>query len=290
MVAVQHALVGDDDSTLLSQAKLIRQDSNDRLDRLRQSQAEFMQRMADNNSKALIQALQEVIRDFNTKISEQFGSNFRQLNEAVGKLLVWQENYRLQLTELIEQQKRSSDSMRLAADRYEALVSKAETFTEIAEHLSELLQGLETQKAQLTESSRALAALLSKASDSLPNVERKIVELTEQVTLGVKQNQDEMTKVIQRASSALADNVAQLNSEMADALQKSNAQVNDHLKHLSDKTTEQVAKLDLALETELSKSISTLGRQLTALSGRFVEDYTPLTERLRALIQVAQRG
>ena len=43
--------------------------------------------MADGNSKALISALQDVIRDFNVKISEQFGDNFKQLNVAVGRLL-----------------------------------------------------------------------------------------------------------------------------------------------------------------------------------------------------------
>jgi hypothetical protein len=78
MVAVQQSLVGEDDSTLLSQIKLSRQDSNDRLDALRKSQSDFMQKMAENNSKALIQALQELIRDFNIKITEQFGENFKQ--------------------------------------------------------------------------------------------------------------------------------------------------------------------------------------------------------------------
>ena len=54
MVAVEQSLVGDDDSTLLSQIKLTRQDTNDRLDGLRKSQSEFMDKMAENNSKALI--------------------------------------------------------------------------------------------------------------------------------------------------------------------------------------------------------------------------------------------
>jgi len=62
------------------------------------------------------------------------------------------------------------------------------------------------------------------------------------------------------------------------------------MKELADKTTEQLVKLDTALETELSKSISSLGRQLTALSRRFVEDYTPLTDRLRSLLQGVQRA
>jgi hypothetical protein len=65
----------------------------------------------------------------------------------------------------------------------------------------------------------------------------------------------------------------------------SRQQVNDHMRQLADRTTDQLVKLDTALETELSKSISSLGRQLTALSSRFVEDYTPLTDRLRSLLQ-----
>ena len=45
-------------------------------------------------SDAIIEELKAVIREFNEKISEQFGENFKQLNEAVGKLLDWQERYR----------------------------------------------------------------------------------------------------------------------------------------------------------------------------------------------------
>lgn len=56
--AVQHSLVGDEESTVVSQLKLGRQDTNDRLDALRRSQADFFATMADNNSRALIQALQ----------------------------------------------------------------------------------------------------------------------------------------------------------------------------------------------------------------------------------------
>ena len=75
LIAVQQSIAGKEDSTLLTQLKLTRTDTNDRLDRLQRSYTEFAQKVAENNSKALIQALQEVIRDFNTKISEQFGEN-----------------------------------------------------------------------------------------------------------------------------------------------------------------------------------------------------------------------
>ena len=55
---------------------------------------DFMSQLTENNSNALIEALEIVIRDFNLKITEQFGDNFKQLNEAVGQLLIWQNNYR----------------------------------------------------------------------------------------------------------------------------------------------------------------------------------------------------
>ena len=286
LVAVQKAIVGNDDLTLLSQMKLTRQDTNDRLDELKRSQASFMEQMAESNSKALIQALQEVIRDFNTKISEQFGENFKQLNEAVGKLLEWQETYRMQMTEMIDQQSRSADNMITATDRYEAIVNKTEAFSESAHKLSDLLTGLQTQRTHLHEALSSLAGLLTTASGSLPEIGSKIIQLTEQVTSSVKNNQDEMTATIRNSAVALQGTIADLRALLLETTQAANGQVNDHLRQLADKTTEQITKLDLALETELSKSISSLGRQLTALSGQFVEDYTPLTEKLRQLVQV----
>jgi len=42
----------------------------------------------------LVEALRDVIHDFNNKITEQFGDNFKELNEAVGRLLIWQEDYK----------------------------------------------------------------------------------------------------------------------------------------------------------------------------------------------------
>src|SRR5690606_22563787 len=68
---LRQSISGQDDSTLLSQLKLHRQDSNDRLDRLNMSFEKFAQTMAEANSKALIKALEEVIRDCNTKRSEE---------------------------------------------------------------------------------------------------------------------------------------------------------------------------------------------------------------------------
>jgi hypothetical protein len=288
LVGVQQALVGSDESTLISQLKLSRQDTNDRLDSLSKSQAAFMQKLAESNSKALIIALQEVIRDFNTKITDQFGDNFRQLNVAVGAMLEWQARYREQIGEMINQQTRAAQNMEVSASRYQDLVENGESFSVVAKGLGDLLSGLERQRGQITASIEQLGKLLENTSDSLPKIESKVIQLTEQITFGVKQNQDDITRVLRESAVAFQSSIADIRNLLLETTQSANTQINDHMRSLADKTSEQIVKLDLALETELSKSISSLGRQLTALSKQFVEDYLPLTERLRAIVQTGR--
>jgi ABC-type transporter Mla subunit MlaD len=244
-----------------------------------------MAKMVDNNSKALIQALQEVIHDFNNKISEQFGENFKKLNEAVGQLLVWQETYRNQLSEMITQQTKTTQNMEIVANRYEDVVSKAEAFGTISMQLATVLTELSSQRNQIEQSLTSLAQLLTTASGSLPQIENRIMELTQQMTFGVKANQEETTKAIRNSSVALQNTMDDIKKLMLEATQMTNQEINSHVKQMSDKTNEQIVKLDQALERELSNSITSLGRQLTSLSRRFVEDYTPLTESLRELVK-----
>jgi hypothetical protein len=86
--SLHQSLAGTEDSTLLSQMKLLRREMGYGLRAVYSSLENYMERMADNNSKSLIEALKEVIRDF------------KQLNSAVEKILLWQETYRQQMGSL----------------------------------------------------------------------------------------------------------------------------------------------------------------------------------------------
>ena len=69
----------DSDSSLLTQIQKLRTDFKDGQQELTKEFRQFAETMAENNSKALIEALEQVIRDFNTQLNEQFGDNFKQL-------------------------------------------------------------------------------------------------------------------------------------------------------------------------------------------------------------------
>ena len=45
----------------------------------------------------MLSALELVVKDFNNNLTAQFGDNFKQLNEAVKNMIIWQDNYKTQI-------------------------------------------------------------------------------------------------------------------------------------------------------------------------------------------------
>jgi len=274
---VNKSLVGSEESTLLSQMKLMRQDSNDKLDGLRRSMEDFIKDMAENNSKALIDALREVITDFNTKINEQFGDNFKHLNEAVGKMIEWQDRYKVQMEEMISQQQITSDTMVTATKHYENIVENTSRFSDVANDLHQVISVLDVQREHIHKSIDELAKVISSARTGLPEIESKITDLVTQVTDGVKNNSNTMEEAINNSAKSI-DNL----------LSSSNSQFNKHIEDISEKTRSQVNELDKAMTEELTKALESFGRQLAALSEKFVSDYGPLTDKLKKLVSVSR--
>jgi hypothetical protein len=287
--SLHQSLAGKEDSTLLSQTKLLRQENRDGLVSLKTSLDSYMEKIAESNSKALIEALKEVIRDFNTKINEQFGDNFKQLNAAVEKIVLWQDAYRQQMSEMIEQQKTTSSNMTTATERYGQMVTNSEAFSSVANNLSSLISTLNLQRDQISSSLNALGDLLKNTKDALPKIEAQILEIGRQVEGGVRGSTEQIVQTVTAVTHNLQVAHTDMKRLLVEATEATNKDVNAHIKSLSESTRNQVAVLDKALSTELTKSIETLGEHLTALSRRFVDDYTPLTDRLRTLVQAASR-
>ena len=63
----------------------------------------------------------------------------------------------------------------------------------------------------------------------------------------------------------------------------------EHVEAMTDKTEKQMRLLDQSMEKELTEALQTFGYQLTALSEKFVNDYIPLTDRLREILLIAEQ-
>lgn len=81
---------------------------------------EFAELLAKNNTEILVQAIEEVIGDFNTKLSELIErlvkENFEELNNSVQRLNDWQKENKEQVQRLIEQYKSVSEELQLTSE------------------------------------------------------------------------------------------------------------------------------------------------------------------------------
>jgi len=251
LISIDRSLAGDEEKSIVNQLKQNRSQQAEEMQALRQSLDGFYERMAEANVKALVGALSEVIRDFNVKLNDQFGDNFKQLNMACEKLLLWQKEYSSQIDAMIAQQQSTSRNMEEIGTRYSQMVGQAETFHHHASKMSELLSGIETQRHQMESSLVSLATLINSASSGLPDIERNIMEMTRQLANG-------------------------------------NEAFNANMAQLIERTKEQVLILDAALSEELTKSLQSFGRQMASLSEKFADDYGPITERLQAILKIGK--
>lgn len=131
-------------------------------------------------------------------------------------------------------------------------------------------QSIDIQEKTLTGASQDFKATIDKA----------LRDLYEQSKTTIENHERELQRVVQE----------QMN-HISNAIKSSSEQFNKLLIDNTTKSTsvleQQTKLLDTALQEELKKSIERMGTLLARLSDKFVSDYTPLTEKLREVVRLA---
>lgn len=168
---------------------------------------DFATKMAENN----MSALKEVIEQFNTQLQEQFGGNFKQLNEAVGKLVAWQEGYRQvveeahtnlqQVTETLES---SQKALTISSENLERIVASADSFQKSADALQKQLEGLYDVTVAFGDTATTLKEDAGKITETMQQITHKTLEDLGQNLKGISEalviDYKELQKVIKELS------------------------------------------------------------------------------------------
>lgn len=262
-----------------------RADSRDLLESTRSYQTQ----MVEANTEALTTALATVMTEFNSRIEVQYGENFQKFNESLGQLLKWQQSYSSQLSEMLQAQQASTDVIKLASKSYEQMLSHSQEFNRVAAGLGELLKGLEHQTSNLEGYLSGLSGLVGQASEGLPALGDYVSELTLKLSASIEQNNESLTQVLGKAAKDISETVEQVTHSLADSVNQAHSGLAEHVQEMTNNTDQQMRLLDEAMEKELTQALQTFGYQLTALSEKFVNDYVPLTDKLRELLTMAEQ-
>ena len=240
----------------------------------------FSEQMSKAFSEAIIEELKAVIREFNEKISEQFGENFKQLNEAVGRLLEWQENYRIQLEEL-----KSNFEKAL-----KGIQSTEVSITQIAKSASSIPENIELLNEHLLEMHEgfsSMSKMRENAENAFPTISDKIADLTDNVTTTIDTLQSEQEKQLTALTSSLEaslNNQQETQSQMLDATQSA---FNESISNATEKLNDSIIQLDEAMQKEIESVVRTMAENLSGITQKFVQDYNPLLEEIRKIIEIS---
>ncbi|WP_127554857.1 hypothetical protein [Saccharospirillum alexandrii] len=246
--------------------------------------------MTEANQQALQQAIGHVMREFNTRIEEQYGENFRQLNQAVGQMVTWQKEHRESIEALVESNRQSAESAKLGAESFERLIQQTRSFTSVAEDMEALLSTLQTQSENLREYLSTFSNLVVDAQQGLPQLETRILQLTEGMQQLVETQGKQMRTLLEGSATDIRDTVKNVSDVLLEGTERAQQNMGAQLTQLLERNDKQMQQMDQALEAELNRAMKSFGYQLTALSEKFVNDYTPLTDKLHDLVRLAEQS
>lgn len=195
---IRAAISSEGDSSLLTQMQKLRTDAKDNHAEMIDAFQKFSAHMVENNQKAVIEALKEVIRDFNLNLSEQFGENFKELNSAVHQLVEWQNNYREHLEHLEQRLKLITEAMEFSKDALKSVQESAEQIPVAISQLEPVLSGVESKINVLNDQMKAIAELRDKAVEAFPVIEENLEKLTAGLATSVQ-------RTLGQAEDILAD-------------------------------------------------------------------------------------
>jgi len=158
----------------------------------------FMKQLSEQSTNVLIEALEGIIRDFNEKLGEQFGENFKRFEHAVTDLLVWQEQYREQVEVLTERFNTAVDNTERSAGAIERVQESTAVIPESMKNLDTITDSNRVQLLQLAEHLQVFVDMREQAKQAVPVISQHIVD-------SVKTMEDATTRASGHYQNLLAD-------------------------------------------------------------------------------------
>ena len=331
---LSRAIAGDEEATLITQIRLLRSDSRDEANRAREvleqqrelqsglaesanAQTErfesftqelwkklddFAEMLSKSATEQVINALKEVIADFNRNLTEQFGENFKELNVAVEKLVQWQENYRVQLEQMGEQYAQGVQAI-TATETSVAHISEESKQIPVA--MGELKTVLETTQHQLAELERHLEAfrdMRDRAVEAVPQMQEQMNAMVKDVSAatkdageqimtaskavnlaiveGAKEFEDRVHRTnegLTSASDQLANNSERIREQLDDTV----SEINEHVRNMIATVTENTKSLG----DKLVDSNKTLGKDLKEVQFQVTDSIEAMQKRLESTLE-----
>lgn len=236
-------------TNIAEQITLFKDENKKQFDRLIEVQENALDQIREGATATLIEALREVLKDFQTAITDHLADNFKDLAEAVNHLITWQQQYEIHI-------QRTTESMETASNRYVSLVEHAEIFHKTSAALNEQLSLFRDQSSNLKALLGDLNSLVTATSKEIPQIENRIINIGEQIS----NSSHTFNETINNSIAKTASQTELLTSGIEKAVQVSIESLGKNTTTLMDQLIKDHKELNEALMNNY-KAVSSNNRQ-----------------------------
>lgn len=286
------AVGGSEEHSLVGQLKLLRTDFNDfRSGHQRTQQAfegklwnqlkDFADMMSKSATEQVIEALRQVIVDFNNNLTEQFGDNFKRLDESVKKLVDWQAEYKQQMEKMIDLFDQGTQS--IDATRGAVIEIKDQT-GRIPADMQALGAVIDVNQHQIQELGRhleAFMALRQQAVQAVPDIQKKLEEIGVQLREGA----ESMNKVILEGAAEFGDQVKDANR----SIEHMAKDVQQKTEGISKELTDAMIKVEQNTDRIRTGVSDAIGNAMDAMQAHAEKSSTVAQENVERIMESVRR-
>lgn len=259
---------------------------DNKMNEIIKSLSNFSEHFIKTSSNTMLEALNKIVKDFNNNMIGQFGENFKELNHAVKDLVTWQQQYKDDLALMRISQAQITEDLQNNAISLSKISDHTKSLSIISKDFGEIIEKLNNCFNNTIDAQKKLVEVLIPMNNIVPEFSDKTEKFITQLDINV-------TKIFSNIESheeTLILNLQKSHTEMkqilTESLKLNHQELASHIKQISDDMANKVTILDTALETELNRSLESLGRALSSLSDKFVSDYAKITDNFKDILHV----
>ena len=293
---IQTALGGDSETSLLTQIQKLRAEQgeyakltstnstfivetmNKNNEIIRKKFDEFTKLLTENNTKALVEAMEKVITDFNTQMNELIQrlvkENFEELNNSVKNLNDWQKENKEQIATLISQFNQTTSNLETSSKNILEISTNTKSLTDNNSILQQMIT--ELQKVMIED--KKFTELANKLQLATNNIESSSTQLADYMKKE-KGFQESINQLLDKLKEI--EQIKDINSKFwKDIETRMNDGVNIIAKS-NDKLSKDVEKLDSEFKKRLSESFMSLDKVLQAMVLEYQKKTTEIFNELK---------
>ena len=278
LVAIHRGICGEDtDSSLLNQMKLMRQTLTDEMKELNTSFKQFTERQANDNTKAIMEALERVLSEFKVAIEENLSQSFREFSEACKHLYEWQSEHKGEIEQvhsalnesiqvmkgnesLLARLTESQQSLVGTTGKLDAQLDELRAHTEALESLRKewpvvLLEMQKDVRGMIKEVHASAEETAIKSSETLEKTSRILSDAVNYVVSRLKETTDSTSEILKNASQTMLGTIESIVSGT------------------TERVSEQMHRMDEGFSNRLEQALGQLFEPLASISDKIAKDY-----------------